>query len=71
MTEELFLEKLVNVLDTEDEITMDRQLEDMEEWDSLSIVSFMAMANTACGKHVTPAEVKAAKTVEDLYTLVK
>lgn len=66
-----FIEKIIDVMDIEEEITADTLLEDLEEWDSLSLVSFMAMANAAYGKKVVPADVKMAKTVADLYELVK
>ena len=52
---EKFIEKMVDVLDSEEEITAETILSDLEEWDSLSVVSFMAMA----------------KTLKDLYELVK
>lgn len=61
----------MDILDCEQEITMKTVLADLEEWDSLSLVSFMAMANAAYGKKVILADVKMAKTVEDLYELVK
>lgn len=66
-----FIEKMVDVLDVEEEITVETVLNDLEEWDSLSLVSFMAMANATYGKKVLPSDVKAAKTVKDLYELVK
>lgn len=68
---EQFIEKMVDILDSEEEITMDTVLDDLEEWDSLSLVSFMAMANAAYGKKVVVADVKKAKTVADLHELVK
>lgn len=68
---EQFIEKMMDVLDCEEEITMDTVLKDLEEWDSLSLVSFMAMANANYGKKVQPADVKAAVTIQDLYELVK
>lgn len=66
-----FLEKMIDILDCEQEITMETVLADLEEWDSLSLVSFMAMANAAYGKKVILTDVKMAKTVKDLYELVK
>ena len=66
-----FIEKLIDVMDIEEEITADTVLGDLEEWDSLSLVSFMAMANSEYGKRIVPADVKMAKTVADLYELVK
>ena len=71
LTMEQFIEKIIDVMDIEEEITADTVLEDLEEWDSLSLVSFMAMANAAYGKKVVAADVKMAKTVADLYELVK
>lgn len=68
---EQFLEKMTDILDCEQEVTMETVLADLEEWDSLSLVSFMAMANAAYSKKVIPADVKLAKTVADLYELVK
>ena len=68
---EQFIEKIIDVMDIEEEITADTVLEDLEEWDSLSLVSFMAMSNAAYGKKVAAADVKMAKTVADLYELVK
>lgn len=71
LTMEQFIERIIDVMDIEEEITADTVLEDLEEWDSLSLVSFMAMANAAYGKKVVAADVKMAKTVADLYELVK
>lgn len=71
MTEELFLEKMADILDAEDEISMDTQLDDIEEWDSLSVVSYVAMSNTACGKKVNVKDVREAETIQDLYDLLK
>ena len=68
---EQFIERMVDVMDIEEEITADTVLADLDEWDSLSLVSFMAMANAAYGKKVVPADVKMAKTIADLYELVK
>lgn len=71
MTKEQFLEKMIDLLDTEDEITMDSVLKDIEEWDSLSYVSFLAMANVSSGKKLAPDTVKTAQTIGDLFELVK
>ena len=71
MTEELFLEKMADILDAEDDVTMDAVLADFEEWDSLSVVSYVAMANTSCGKKVNVKDVREAETIQDLYNLLK
>ena len=69
MNEKDFMAKIKAILDNED-VTMDSVLEDVEEWDSLSIVSFVAMANASCGKRVAPAVIRDCKTIRDLYTLL-
>lgn len=71
LTMEQFIEKMVDMLDVEEEITMDTVLDELDEWDSLSFVSFLAMANAAYGKKVEPSNVKLAETVGDLYNLIK
>ena len=71
MTKNDFLKKLVDLMDTEEELTMDTTLENIEEWDSLSFVSFIAFANTQAGKKITPDVVRSAKTVGELYQLLE
>ena len=71
MTKENFLERMTDILDVEDEISFDTNLVELEEWDSLSIVSYVAMANAACGKKVEVKRVREAVTIQDLYDLLK
>ena len=71
MTEKSFLEQLTDTLDTEEELGMEMTLEDLEDWDSLSLVSFIAMANASYGKRITAEQISKAVTVSDLYDLVK
>jgi len=68
---EQFLEKMQDLLDCEQEVKMDTDLSSIDEWDSLSFVAFIAMAKASYGKAVTGAVVRQAKTVADLYDLVK
>ena len=58
MNKEQFLEEMVEVLQTEDEITMDTVLEDLEEWDSLSIMSTMAFLDKNFGVKTNMADYK-------------
>lgn len=71
MTEKQFLEKMMDLLDTEEEVTLDTVLADIEEWDSISLVGFLAFANNHSNSKITAAEVRDAKTINDLYELVK
>lgn len=70
MTKEQFLEKLTDILDYEGEINCDMRLSEIEEWDSLSYISFLAYSKTI-GKDINIALVKNAETVQDLYNLIK
>ena len=72
MTEKEFIEKMQeDVLDTDADITLDMALSDVEEWDSLSFVSFIAMAKESGFTNVNREVVNEAKTVKDLFELVK
>ncbi len=70
MDEHKFLADLTELLDREEEISLDTNLEDIEEWDSLSYVSFIAIALSKYKVAVAKEEIKSAKTVNDLYKAV-
>ena len=69
MNEQEFVKKMVELMDTEDEITMDSRLEDIEEWDYLSHMSFLAMCTSTSDRRIAASDVKKAKTIRDLYVL--
>lgn len=69
--ENIFLERLTEILDTQLNLDMDIKLGNVEEWDSLGMVSFIAMADVEYGKKVIFSDLKNAQTVRDLYMLVK
>lgn len=58
-----------DILETDQEITMETELSDIDEWDSLALVSFLAMANVK-GKSLNRDTIKSARTIGDLYNLV-
>ncbi len=66
MNKEQFLEEMVEVLQTEDEITMDTVLEDLEEWDSLSIMSTMAFLDKNFGVKTNMTDYKNMATIGDI-----
>ncbi len=69
MDKQRFLDMMVDVLDTDQDLTMDTQLSNLDEWDSLAILSFMASADMKLKKRVNAAKVKVAATIGDLYAL--
>ena len=68
MTSENFITKLAELMDTDAALDMSTKLADIEDWDSLSMVSFFSFCNTQ-GRRVTADEIKSAQTVEDLFKL--
>ena len=69
MNEKDFMTKIKAILDNES-VTMDSVLADLDEWDSLSIVSFVALANSSCGKKLAPALIRECVKISDLYNLL-
>ena len=69
MTAENFIAKLAELMDTEAALDLSTKLADVEDWDSLSMVSFFSFCNTTLGKKISPEQIKAAQTVEDLFRL--
>lgn len=70
MDEKQFTEKMKVILDNEN-ISLDSILSEIEEWDSLSIVSYIAMANTVFGLKPSPEQIKGCATIRDLYSILQ
>ena len=66
MNREEFLEAMVDVLQTEEEITFDTLLEDLEEWDSLSIMATMAFLEKEFGAKTSMKDYQNMQTIEDI-----
>jgi len=67
---EKFLQDLIDMLDSETHITMNSYLSDIEEWDSLSVISFVAMADINYGKKLVATDIRKAQTVQNLYNFI-
>lgn len=61
-----FLGELANILDV-DVVNDGDNLRDFESWDSLSVLSIVAMADAKFGFTLTFPEVKGLTTVADLW----
>lgn len=70
ISEEQFINDLQVMLKTEEVITMDMDLLDIESWDSFSMVAFVAMAEEKYNVKVDKFSVAEAVLVEDLYNAV-
>lgn len=71
MTEQDFLEELQDILNTENDLAMNTELSTLDEWDSLSYVSFLAAMSEHVSHRIEPKAVRDAKTISDLYSLLQ
>ena len=68
MNREDFIEKIKDILqyESDKELTYNSNLIDLDEWDSLSIISTVAFLDSEFGKKVTVSDMKNIVTIEDL-----
>ena len=71
MNEKDFLTKLTEMLDCEETLSMETQLDNVDEWDSLGILSFLAEMGGQASTPVLAKDVRAAKKVKDLFALIR
>jgi len=64
-----FIEKFKEALDIEGEFDINVELEEFE-WDSMGYISVMSMLDEEYGKEVNANQLKACKSLADLYKLV-
>ena len=67
--EEQFLKDLRELLETDEDITMDTDLLEIDCWGSLSSVEFLVMIEEKYGVKAEPFTVAEAIFVEDLYRI--
>ena len=63
---EQFLEKMTDILDCEQEVTMETILADLEEWDSLSVMATMAFLEKSFGVKTAMKDYKDMTTIADI-----
>lgn len=72
MTKKEFLTLLTEILELPtDSLTGAEPLSEVEGWDSLAVLNFIAMVDEHCGITVSPKRIVDCKTVDDLYALTK
>jgi len=72
ITIEDFVSKFAEQFEATDpsEITPTTKYKELDEWDSLAVLSIVAMVNTNYSVELIGADVRGTKTVYDLYKLV-
>ena len=53
----------------EDQFKVDTEFKALEEWSSLTALSIIAMVDEQMDKTITGADIRASKTIEDLFNL--
>ncbi|RDU66512.1 acyl carrier protein [Helicobacter didelphidarum] len=69
MTKQAFLESLKDALQRDEDLSEDMALEDIEEWDSLSIISLISLYDSLFGITLSGNTLKNCKGVSDLIKL--
>ena len=72
MTREEFLSELDELVELEPgTLKGPEKLEELEQWSSMAIVGFIALADTYNGAKVGPIQIAKCVTVDDLLNLAK
>ena len=72
MTENKKMELIAEVLEVEVEgLTPETKLGDLDEWDSIALISFSAMMDDEFDKIIKGSVVKEQKTVADLMAMME
>jgi len=66
MTKEEFIEQMQDVLQTDAELTMETVLDELEEWDSLSIMATMAFLDKNFGVKTAIKDYREMATIGDI-----
>ncbi len=66
MSKEEFLVQMQDVLQTETELAMETVLDELDEWDSLSMMATMAFLDKNFGVKVKIADLKTLATIGDI-----
>ena len=66
MNTQEFLTEMQDVLQTEEDLSMETVLNDLDEWDSLSVMATMAFLEKNFGVKTTMKDYKEIKTIGDI-----
>lgn len=72
MSDQEKLEKIAEIMDLEvEDLKEEALLSDYEEWDSVAVLSFIALMDEEFGKAVKGAEIKEFVTIKDVMDTMK
>ena len=67
---ELFLKRFVEAIERADEIKMEDEFRNYEEWDSLASLSLVSMLDDEYGININHNELEKMNTVNDIYDFI-
>ncbi|WP_419773859.1 acyl carrier protein [Halarcobacter sp.] len=70
MTKQELLEEIKEVLQRDEELSLDMNLTDIEEWDSLATISIISLYDELFSKIINGDTLKSCNSVNDLIELV-
>lgn len=70
MNREEFLKKLKEIIQTEEELTLNTNLIDIDEWDSLSMISTVAFIDSEFKKQISVIDIQSISKIEELVNMV-
>ncbi len=70
MTINEFLAQLADLIEIEDKLSLDTNLKDYEEFDSMAIMSLVAFVHKNFGKQFNARQLNQVETVESLVELI-
>ena len=70
MTKQEFCQEIAEIMEVDDAIDETTDLTKYEEFDSLAIMSLVALINTKFGKRIPGTQLKSVKTPAELISLI-
>jgi acyl carrier protein len=70
MKTEKFLELLVEELELENALTLDSNLKELDEWDSMTAMLLIGVVSNEFGKTLTAEDIKELTTVQSLVDII-
>ena len=67
---DLFLKRFVDAIEREDEIKMEDEFRNYEEWDSLALLSLVSMLDDEYSINIGQNELEKMKTIKDIYDFI-
>ncbi len=70
MTKQVFIKELAELIEIEDELTLESNLKDYEEYDSMAIMGLVAYIHKNFGKQFNARQLNNIDTVQSLVDLI-